>query len=118
MSASGSERPTDTSRGVYGITTAAELAGTTPHNLRHYEARGLLSPARTDGGTRRYSDDDLDRLRDITELLDQGVNLAGIATILALQATNRALQDRLDRQLPTDPDPTPTDSTLADPGPA
>jgi MerR family transcriptional regulator, heat shock protein HspR len=99
------ERSIDSSRGVYGITTAAELVGTTPHNLRHYEARGLLSPARTDGGTRRYSDDDLDRLRDIAELLEQGVNLAGIATILALQAANRDLQTQLDRQRPADTPP-------------
>ena len=50
-------------RGVYGITVAAELVGTGVQNLRSYEARGLLEPERTDGGTRRYSADDLDRLR-------------------------------------------------------
>jgi len=84
------------SRGVYGISVAAELVGSVPQNLRLYEARGLLSPARSDGGTRRYSNDDLDRLREIGRLLDDGLNLAGIATVLALQAANRALQAELD----------------------
>jgi MerR family transcriptional regulator/heat shock protein HspR len=84
------------SQGVYGISVAAELVGSAPQNLRLYEARGLLSPARSDGGTRRYSDDDLLRLREIAKLLDDGLNLAGIATVLALQATNRALQAELD----------------------
>ena len=84
------------SRGVYGISVAAELVGSVPQNLRLYEACGLLSPARSDGGTRRYSNDDLDRLREIGRLLDDGLNLAGIATVLALQAANRALQAELD----------------------
>jgi MerR family transcriptional regulator, heat shock protein HspR len=84
------------SRGVYGISVAAELAGSAPQNLRLYEARGLLSPARSDGGTRRYSDDDLERLREIGRLLEDGLNLAGIAMVLALQAANRALQAELD----------------------
>src|SRR5580700_5309496 len=84
------------SRGVYGISVAAELVGSSPQNLRLYEARGLLNPARSDGGTRRYSNDDLHRLRQIGRLLEDGLNLAGIATVLALQAVNRALQDELD----------------------
>jgi MerR family transcriptional regulator/heat shock protein HspR len=84
------------SRGVYGISVAAELVGSAPQNLRLYEARGLLSPARSDGGTRRYSDDDLHRLRQIGKLLDEGLNLAGVATVLALQAASRALQAELD----------------------
>jgi MerR family transcriptional regulator/heat shock protein HspR len=84
------------SRGVYGISVAAELVGSAPQNLRLYEARGLLSPARSDGGTRRYSDDDLHRLRQIGRLLEDGLNLAGIASVLALQAANRALQAELD----------------------
>ena len=65
-------------RGVYGISVAAELVGMGVQNLRLYEARGLLEPDRTDGGTRRYSADDLDRLRRIGDLLDAGLNLAGI----------------------------------------
>ena len=63
-----------------------------PQTLRLYERRGLLSPSRTDAGTRRYSDDDLERLQRITELVDQGVNLAGIAHILDLETKNSQLE--------------------------
>lgn len=87
----------EANRGVYGISVAADLVGSAPQNLRLYEARGLLNPARSDGGTRRYSNDDLDRLRQIGQLLDDGLNLAGIAAVLELQAANRALQAELDR---------------------
>ncbi|MHB1930201.1 MAG: MerR family transcriptional regulator [Acidimicrobiales bacterium] len=90
------EGPIDSSRGVYGISVAAELVGSAPQNLRLYEARGLLDPARSDGGTRRYSDDDLGRLREISRLLDAGLNLAGIAAVLELQAANHDLQAELD----------------------
>jgi DNA-binding transcriptional MerR regulator len=69
--------------------------------LRLYEQRGLLEPSRTEGGTRRYSDDDLDRIRRITQLLDEGLNLAGIGMVLGLehdkaqlQAANTRLRDR------------------------
>jgi MerR family transcriptional regulator, heat shock protein HspR len=79
-------------RGVYGISVASELSGIGPQTLRLYERWGLLSPARTDGGTRRYSDDDLERLARITELVDQGVNLAGIAQILDLESRNSQLK--------------------------
>jgi MerR family transcriptional regulator, heat shock protein HspR len=79
-------------RGVYGIAVTSELSGVAQQTLRLYERRGLLTPARTDGGTRRYSDDDLDRLGRITELVGQGVNLAGIAQILALETKNSQLQ--------------------------
>jgi MerR family transcriptional regulator/heat shock protein HspR len=79
-------------RGVYGISVAAEFSGLDPQTLRLYERRGLLTPARTDGGTRRYSDDDLARLRRITELTDAGVNLAGISQILDLQDRNSELE--------------------------
>jgi MerR family transcriptional regulator/heat shock protein HspR len=100
------------SRGVYGISVAAELVGSAPQNLRLYEARGLLSPARSDGGTRRYSDDDLQRLRQIGKLLDDGLNLAGIATVMSLQAANQALQAELDdaRRAMTDKPLTETDT--------
>ena len=84
-------------RGVYGISVAAELVGMGVQNLRLYEARGLLQPARTDGGTRRYSADDLDRLRRIGDLLDAGLNLAGIGMVLDLEAQNERLRDRNDR---------------------
>jgi MerR family transcriptional regulator/heat shock protein HspR len=75
----------DGARGVYSIAVAAELVGTGVQNLRAYEARGLLEPARTGGGTRRYSALDLDRLRHIAELLRAGLNLAGIAMVLELE---------------------------------
>jgi MerR family transcriptional regulator/heat shock protein HspR len=80
-------------RGVYGISVAAELAGTGVQNLRLYEARGLLEPARTDGGTRRYSADDLVRLRRISDLLAAGLNLAGIAMVLQLEDENHQLRN-------------------------
>jgi MerR family transcriptional regulator/heat shock protein HspR len=86
----------DPSRGVYGISVAAELVGSAPQNLRLYEARGLVTPTRSEGGTRRYSGDDLIRLRQIGQLLNDGLNLAGVAAVLALQAVNRALQAELD----------------------
>src|SRR6476646_7736363 len=79
-------------RGVYGISVAAELSGIDPQTLRLYERRGLLTPARTDGGTRRYSDDDLERLQRINELVAQGINIAGIAQILHLQHRNTELE--------------------------
>ena len=79
-------------RGVYGISVASELSGIGPQTLRLYERWGLLAPARTDGGTRRYSDDDLERLKRITDLVEQGVNLAGIAQILDLESRNSELQ--------------------------
>ncbi len=82
----------DGDRGVYGISVAAELVGTGVQNLRLYEARGLLEPARTDGGTRRYSPNDLDRLRRIGDLLAAGLNLAGIAMVLDLEQQNARLR--------------------------
>jgi DNA-binding transcriptional MerR regulator len=85
----------ESGRGVYGITTAAELVGIDPQSLRLYERRGLLEPARTDGGTRRYSADDLDRLHRIRQLLDAGLNLAGIAVVLDLEDDNTRLRDQL-----------------------
>ena len=93
----GDQRRPDTTRGLYGISVAAELVGSAPQNLRLYETRGLIYPARSQGGTRRYSDDDLVRLREIGRLLDDGLNLAGIAAVLALQAANQELQTQLDQ---------------------
>lgn len=61
-------------RGVYGISVAAELSGIGPQTLRLYERWGLVNPSRTAGGTRRYSDDDIEQLRRITELVEQGIN--------------------------------------------
>ena len=79
-------------RGVYGISVASELSGVGPQTLRLYERRGLLTPSRTGAGTRRYSDDDLQRLKRITELVEQGVNLAGITHILDLETKNSQLE--------------------------
>ena len=86
----------DRARGLFGISTAADLVGMAPQSLRMYEDRGLLEPARTEGGTRRYSHDDLDRLRRIAELLAAGLNLAGIAMVLDLEARNAALETELE----------------------
>ncbi|WP_159943095.1 MULTISPECIES: MerR family transcriptional regulator [unclassified Nocardiopsis] len=81
------------SRGLYTISVAAELAGIAPQSLRSYEERGLVAPVRTDGGTRLYSDDDIARLRRVAELTAQGVNLAGIGRILALEDENTRLRE-------------------------
>ena len=83
----------DRDHGVYGISVTAELVGTGVQNLRLYEARGLLAPERTDGGTRRYSANDLDRLRRISDLLGAGLNLAGIAMVLDLERENARLRE-------------------------
>ncbi|OBF42258.1 MerR family transcriptional regulator [Mycobacterium sp. ACS1612] len=89
----GRERPDSGSlRAVYGISVTAELSGLGPQTLRLYERHGLLSPQRTEGGTRRYSDHDLATLQRITELTDDGVNLAAVARILDLEARNAALE--------------------------
>ena len=85
----------DRHRGVYAISVAADLVGTNIANLRVYERRGLLEPARTDGGTRLYSRADLDRLTRIVELLEAGVNLAGIAMVLDLEHETARLRRRL-----------------------
>ena len=82
----------DSDLGVYGISVAADLVGMAPQTLRLYEDRGLLDPARTAGGTRRYSQDDLDRLRRIGELLGDGLNLAGVAAVLGLESDNARLR--------------------------
>lgn len=79
--------------GVYGISVAAELSGVAVQSLRLYERYGLITPWRSDGGTRRYSADDLARLRRISALVDAGVNLAGIARILNLEDDNASLSE-------------------------
>jgi MerR family transcriptional regulator/heat shock protein HspR len=87
----------DPTRGVFAVSVAAELAGTTVQNLHAYERRGLLKPSRSQGGSRRYSQDDVDRLLDIREMLDAGLNTAGIARVIALQAEVERLNAELDR---------------------
>ena len=85
-------------QGVYGISVAAELAGTGVQNLRLYERKGLLRPARSAGGTRLYSANDVLRLRRIIDLLTAGLNLTGIAMVLDLQDDNTRLSRQLRRQ--------------------
>ncbi len=85
-------RDRSSTRAVYVISVAAELAGVHPQTLRIYERKGLLEPARTAGGNRRYSDDDLDRLRRIAELTEEGMNLAGVRRVLELEAEVARLQ--------------------------
>jgi MerR family transcriptional regulator/heat shock protein HspR len=82
-------------RAVYIISVAAELAGVHPQTLRIYERKGLLEPARTTGGSRRYSQADIDHLRRIQELTDEGLNLAGVKKVLALEAHIAALESAL-----------------------
>lgn len=82
----------DGDRGVYGISVAAELVGMGVQNLRLYESRGLLEPSRSDGGTRRYSTNDIERLRRIGDLLGAGLNLAGIGMVLDLESENARLR--------------------------
>src|ERR1700691_2445486 len=79
-------------QGVYGISVAAELSGAPIQSVRLWERHGLLTPARTQGGTRRYSAADLTRIARITALAAAGVNIAGITRILDLEDTNTALR--------------------------
>ncbi|MDH2413911.1 MerR family transcriptional regulator [Nocardioides sp. CER19] len=88
---------TSTSRGVFAISVAAEMVSMEIQNLRVYERRGLLQPDRTPGGSRLYSQDDIDRLRRIRELLADGLNLAGIARVLVLEDRVAALERQLGR---------------------
>lgn len=82
---------------AYVISAAAQLAGMHPQTLRQYDREGLVTPARTRGGGRRYSDADVDRLREVQRLSqEEGVNLAGIRRILALEAQVDRLQDEID----------------------
>lgn len=82
----------DGTAGVYSITVAAELSGMSVQALRLYERKGLLHPHRTAGGTRRYSDTDIVRLRRIHKLIDDGVNLTGIARVLGLEDDNTTIR--------------------------
>jgi MerR family transcriptional regulator/heat shock protein HspR len=77
---------------VYVISVAAELAGMHPQTLRIYERRGLVQPARTQGGNRRYSDIDIERLRRISELAAEGMNLEGIRRVMQLESRVEQLE--------------------------
>jgi MerR family transcriptional regulator/heat shock protein HspR len=84
---------TDRTRGVYAISVAAEMVSMEIQNLRVYERRGLLDPARSAGGSRRYSPDDIERLHRIRELLAEGLNLAGIGRVLVLEEEVNRLRE-------------------------
>jgi MerR family transcriptional regulator/heat shock protein HspR len=83
------------SRGVYVISVAAELAGVHPQTLRIYERKGLLEPSRTGGGSRRYSERDIARLRRILELTNEGLNLAGVKRVMELEDEVERLRGEL-----------------------
>ena len=85
-------------RAVYVISVAAELAGVHPQTLRIYERKGLLRPKRTSGNTRRYSDRDIDLLRQIQEMTqERGMNLAGVEMVIELQRELERAQERMER---------------------
>jgi MerR family transcriptional regulator/heat shock protein HspR len=84
-------------RGLYVISVAAELAGMHPQTLRIYERRGLLDPARTGGGSRRYSDRDIERLRRIQDLTGAGLNLAGVKAVMELEEELKRVRRELER---------------------
>ncbi len=88
--------------GVFAISVAAERADLAIQNLRVYERRGLLEPARTAGGTRLYSEADIVVLRRIGELLGEGLNLAGIRMVLELESQIARLSGSLASQVPAD----------------
>ena len=83
-------------RAVYVISVAAELAGMHPQTLRIYERKGLVSPARTGGGSRRYSDADIQQLQRIQSLTEDGLNLAGVKRVIELEAELEAVRKELD----------------------
>ena len=88
----------DPRRGVYMISVAAELAGMHPQTLRIYESRGLITPQRSAGKTRLYSQADVDRLRRIQELTsDLGMNLAGVEKVFELEDELEKMRARMDR---------------------
>lgn len=84
-------------RAVYIISVAAELAGVHPQTLRIYEQKGLVTPSRTSGNSRRYSEEDIDRLRRVQALTQQGLNLAGAKLVIELEDEVQRLQERVAR---------------------
>jgi MerR family transcriptional regulator/heat shock protein HspR len=87
----------DVGRGVFAISVAAELAGLHPQTLRIYEREGLIEPNRSGGGTRLYSNTDVDRLREIATLTGSGLNIAGVRLVLELQAELAHLRAEVER---------------------
>jgi len=82
----------DRERAVFVISVAAELAGVHPQTLRIYERKGLVDPGRTLGGSRRYSEADIERVRLIQELTSAGLNLEGVRRVIQLEAEVRRLR--------------------------
>lgn len=99
--------------GVFAISVAAEMTSMQIQNLRVYERRGLVSPDRTSGGSRLYSESDIDRLHRIRDLLAAGLNIAGIAAVLALEEENARLRAQVSRLRArgTSPDSSPLGSS-------
>ena len=87
----------DLDRALFAISVAGELTGVDPQMLRAYESRGLVAPVRTEGGTRRYSGRDIQRIERITMYLDAGLNLAGIERVFALEAETDELRAHVRR---------------------
>jgi MerR family transcriptional regulator/heat shock protein HspR len=87
----------DVERGVFMISVAAELAEMHPQTLRMYEARGLISPKRSPKNTRLYSQRDVERLRRIQQMTSEGLNLAGVETVLALEERVQRLRAEVER---------------------
>jgi len=83
-------------RAVFVISVAAELAGMHPQTLRIYERKGLIEPFRTPGGTRRYSQEDIDRLSLIQQLTEQGLNLEGVRRVMEMQLEIQRLKGKVD----------------------
>ncbi len=90
-------RAETSTRAVYVISVAAELAGVHPQTLRLYERRGLVDPSRTGGGNRRYSPRDIEQLRRIQELTAAGLNLEGVRRVLELEADVARLEGEIER---------------------
>src|ERR1700719_1667326 len=90
------DRPHDPAQAVFVISVAAELAGVHPQTLRIYERRGLVDPGRTTGGSRRYSEIDIERVRRIQDLTAAGLNLEGVRRVIELEDEVRRLRAELD----------------------
>jgi MerR family transcriptional regulator/heat shock protein HspR len=84
-------------RALFSISVASEVTGVNPQMLRVYEQKGLLEPHRTEGGTRRYSSNELELIREIDDLVKTGLNLEGVVRVLQLQAENQRLQRQVAR---------------------
>jgi MerR family transcriptional regulator, heat shock protein HspR len=98
MASSGRKGEPDRNQGVYMISVAAELAGMHPQTLRIYEARGLITPKRSAGKTRLYSQEDVERLRRIQELTSEmGMNLAGVEKVFELEEELEKMRARMAR---------------------